>query len=105
MIAEWLSRRFWGSCNAPTPVQLLYMHPENKNGINHTHMVEVDNKFTAIPSYLPKSCNILLVNDISRGGHTLYSASNYLKERFPGGDVRSATLMCNKTSNKNPIIT
>jgi hypoxanthine phosphoribosyltransferase len=102
MISEWLSRRFWGSRNAPTPVQLLYMHSKNKDEVNNTHMVEVNAELTAISPNIPKNSNVLLVNDISRGGHTLYSASKYLREHFPEGNVRSATLICNKMANKKP---
>lgn len=102
MIAEWLSRRFWGNRKAPTPVQLLYMHPKNEDETDGTHMVEVDERLTAIPSDVPEEYKVLLVNDISRGGHTLYSACKYLRGLLPGRDVRSATLICNQMANKKP---
>lgn len=102
MISEWLSQRFLGNRSAPIPVQLLYMRPEQKNSIAQTHMVEVDKNLTAISSFLPENPNALLVNDISRGGHTLYSACEFLKKKFPEGDIRSATLICHKDANAKP---
>ena len=102
MIAEWLSRRFLGNCSKPIPVQLLYMRPEQKNTSVETNMVEVDKELTTISSVLSKSSKILLVNDISRGGHTLYSACEFLEEKFPEGNIRSATLITHQDANAQP---
>ena len=102
MISEWLSQRFLGNRSAPIPVQLLYMRPEKKNSIVETRMMEVDKKLTAISSFLPENPKVLLVNDISRGGHTLYSACDFLNKMLPDGDIRSATLICNKDANAKP---
>ena len=103
MIAEWLSRRFLGNRSAPIPVQLIYMRPEQKEEDIQIDTVYADNELTAIPSGLSKNSKVLLVNDISRGGHTLQEASKFLKEKFPEGDIRSATLICNKAANFKPI--
>jgi len=76
MIAEWLSRRFFGNRSAPTPMQLLYMTPQKGGMVTNDHLVEVDDMFTTIPSDLSKDSKVLLVNDVSRGGHTLHAASD-----------------------------
>lgn len=103
MIAEWLSRRFLGNRLTPTPVQLLYMLPKQKEMVTDNHIVEVDEKLTAIPSGLSKESKVLLVNDISRGGHTLYAASKFLKKHFPEENIRSATLICHEQADSKPM--
>jgi hypoxanthine phosphoribosyltransferase len=46
--------------------------------------------------------NVLIVNDIFRGGHTLFAASDFLKQYFPGENIRSATLICDEQANAKP---
>lgn len=103
MVAEWLSRSFLGNRSTPIPVQLLYMVRKQGGTVTLIDTVDVNESLTAIPPGLPKNSNILLVNDISRGGHTLGSAAEFLKERFPDGNIRSATLICSKNANVKPI--
>lgn len=103
MIAEWLSRRFLGNRSVPIPVQLLNMIPERREEATLIHRANIIDNLTAIPSGLPKNSKVLLVNDISRGGHTLQSAAEFLRKHFPDGDIRSATLICHKDANVTPI--
>jgi len=70
--------------------------------VTEKYLVEVD-KLTTIPSDLPKDSRVLLVNDISRGGHTLYAASEFLKKYFSEENVRSAALICHEQANVKAI--
>jgi hypoxanthine phosphoribosyltransferase len=103
MIAEWLSRGFLGNRSTPIPVQLLYMVREQGGMGVIIDKAVINENLTAIPSGLSKSSKVLFVNDITRGGHTLGVASEFLKEHFPDGDIRSATLICSKNANVKPI--
>jgi len=79
------------------------MIPKQKKTIAEKYLVEVNDKLTTIPSDLPKDSKVLLVNDISRGGHSLYSASEFLKKNFQEENVRSAALICHEQANVKPI--
>ncbi len=102
MIAEWLSRRFLGNFSTPIPIQSLHMIQERKKAGIDTIMAKVDDKLATIPPGLSKDSKVLLVNDISRSGHTLEAAYEFLKKYFPDENIRSATLICHKDAGAKP---
>jgi len=99
MIAEWLSRRFLGNRLAPIPVQLAFMTPQQKkeNDVSGTH-IRIDEKWAAIPPGLSKNSKVLVVNDLTRTGHTSDRALDFLTgpSQVPTQNIRFATLICHQ---------
>jgi len=102
MIAEWLSRRFLGKFSAPIPIGSIYIIARRESEGVIAIRAEVDNKWTADPSNMPDNSNVLLVNDISRGGRTLEAAYEFLKRHFRRQNIRSATLFCHEDASVKP---
>ena len=103
MIAEWLSRRFFKKRSVSIPVQSLYMViQETKEEGMRKIEANVDDKLAVISSGLPKNSKVLLVNDISRSGHTLDAAYGFLRNHFQEGSIRSATLIYHKDTTVIP---
>jgi hypoxanthine phosphoribosyltransferase len=63
-------------------------------------VVESDlNRFTA---GLSKQAEVLLINDISRGGGTLQAAYDFLKAFFSENNIATATLFCHRDAATKP---
>ena len=101
MVAEWLSRRFLSDFSKPVPVQLVYVITKRSSGGTKSIVANVDDKFSMTPS-LSKNPEILLVNDIARGGHTLEAAREFLRGYSTDKNIKTATLFRHKISSVIP---
>jgi hypoxanthine phosphoribosyltransferase len=102
MVAEWLSRRFLGDFYIPVPVRLVHVITERSAGGITSIKARVDDKATTTESGLSEDSKVLLVNDISRSGHTLEAAYEFLKSHFADEKIKTATLFCHKYSSAIP---
>ena len=102
MVAEWLSRRFWGKRSDSIPVQLLHMKRNLETGSARNDVAEIDTKLTATQSGLAQDSKVLIVNDMSRSGFTLDAARKFLSGHFQDENIQSATLICYKDAAVKP---
>lgn len=102
MLAEWLSLRFLGDSSTPVPVVLVCVVTERSDGGVISKKAKVVDKVTAIASGLSKDSKVLLVNDISRSGHSMEAAYEFLKGHFGDENIKTATLFCHEYSSTTP---
>ncbi len=95
MIAEWLARRFLGNRSSPIPVQILNMTRVPIEGETGSK-IKLRDELSPVAPGLPKDAKILIVNDISRTGHTLDAASDFLSSQMPEATIKSGVLICHK---------
>ena len=102
MISEWLSRRFLGSSHNVIPVRTLCIKCERSGGGVKSLKCFIKEDIDQVTKGLNKSSEVLLVNDISRGGRSLEVAHDFLCKFFPSEKVSSATLFCHIDARIKP---
>jgi|GEM_PF-2284983 hypoxanthine phosphoribosyltransferase len=102
MIAEWLSRACLGDFEKPIPVKSLCIRSKRLSGGIEALEAYVDLSLGDPVEGISEHSKILLVNDISRGGHTLLAAYRHLLGRFQPENVLTATLFSHKFSSIAP---
>lgn len=94
MIAEWLSRRFLGTCDKPIPVLSVWVDTTRKKDSGlEVDEAKCNENIQTINEKLPKDAALLLVTDICRSGNTLQAATNFLNKHFKTECIRTATLL------------
>ncbi len=102
MIAEWLSRGGLLDVSAPIPVRTMCVHSKCFSGGVDTQKVVVRDQLGGLVAGLSNDSQVLLVNDISRGGETLRVAHEFLTSHLRHENVVTATLFCHRDAKTKP---
>lgn len=102
MIAEWLSRICLGDYRNPVRVRSIYVESQRSGGGVLTEKAIVKEDLKGLTLGLRPDSNVLLVNDISRGGATLQAAYDLLRQAFPSRCISTATLFCHTDARTKP---
>lgn len=102
MIAEWLSRQFLGASKCPIPVRTICVQTKRIGGGVESLKCVIKEKIEEVVGGLSKSEEVLIVNDISRGGRTLEVAHDFLCRFFSKEKVSTATLFCHVDAHVKP---